>query len=72
MGRMKKNGAGILMSTHILTTAEKYCDSFIILHHGQVVAKGSLQDLQQQFSMPGASLDDLYIELTKEENHEHS
>lgn len=72
MGRMKKSGAGILMSTHILTTAEKYCDSFIILHHGQVVAKGSLQDLRQQFSMPGASLDDLYIELTKEENHEHS
>lgn len=72
MGRMKKSGAGILMSTHILTTAEKYCDSFIILHHGKVVAKGGLQDLQEQFSMPGASLDDLYIELTKEENHEHS
>lgn len=72
MGRMKKSGAGILMSTHILTTAEKHCDSFIILHHGKVVAKGSLQDLQKQFSMPGASLDDLYIELTKEENHEHS
>src|SRR5699024_12298777 len=32
MERMKKNGAGVLMSTHILATAERYCDRFVILH----------------------------------------
>ncbi len=69
MKKMKDNGAGILMSTHILTTAEKYCDRFIILHEGKVRAKGTLVELRQQFSMPGASLDDLYIQLTKEENY---
>ena len=69
MKKMKENGAGILMSTHILTTAEKYCDRFVILHEGKVRAKGTLTELQNQFSMPGASLDDLYIQLTKEENH---
>ncbi|WP_421384077.1 ABC transporter ATP-binding protein [Bacillus salacetis] len=67
MEEMKKNGAGILMSTHILATAERYCDSFIILHEGQIRAKGTLQELQKEFSMPGATLDDIYIELTKEE-----
>jgi ABC-2 type transport system ATP-binding protein len=73
MAKMKKNGAGILMSTHILATAERYCDSFIILHHGQVRAKGTLCELQEQFAMPGATLDDIYIELTKEEeDHERS
>ncbi|MFD3447270.1 ABC transporter ATP-binding protein [Microbacteriaceae bacterium 4G12] len=72
MEKMKENGAGILMSTHILATAERYCDSFIILHHGQVRAQGTLQHLQQQFAMPGATLDDIYIELTKEEDeNEH-
>lgn len=69
MKKMKENGAGILMSTHILATAEKYCDRFIILHEGKVRAKGTLEDLRVQFSMPGASLDDLYIQLTKEENY---
>ncbi|MGM9924036.1 MAG: ABC transporter ATP-binding protein [Bacillus sp. (in: firmicutes)] len=68
MDQMKKSGAGILMSTHILATAEKYCDSFIILHNGQIRAKGTLEDLRREFGMPDASLDDLYIELTKEED----
>ncbi len=67
MQRMKENGAGILMSTHILATAEKYCDSFIILHNGEVRAQGTIHQLQEQFHMPGASLDDIYIQLTKEE-----
>ncbi|OIK09165.1 ABC transporter ATP-binding protein [Bacillus sp. MUM 13] len=71
MDKMKKEGAGILMSTHILATAERYCDSFIILHNGEIRAKGNLEDLRSQFSMPGATLDDIYIALTKEEtNHE--
>lgn len=69
MKKMKENGAGILMSTHILATAEKYCDRFVILHEGKVRAKGTLDELREQFSMPAASLDDLYIQLTKEEKY---
>lgn len=69
MNKMKQNGAGILMSTHILATAERYCDSFIILHNGEIRAKGDLEQLRTQFNMPGATLDDLYIQLTKEELH---
>jgi ABC-2 type transport system ATP-binding protein len=69
MKKMKEAGAGILISTHILATAEKYCDRFVILHEGKIRAKGTLQELRQQFSMPAASLDDIYIQLTKEENY---
>jgi ABC-2 type transport system ATP-binding protein len=68
MQRMKKKGAGILMSTHILATAEKYCDSFVILHNGKVRAKGTMAELREQFSSPAATLDELYIELTKEDS----
>lgn len=67
MQNMKESGAGILMSTHILATAERYCDSFVILHNGEIRAKGDLEQLRSQFDMPGATLDDLYIQLTKEE-----
>jgi ABC-2 type transport system ATP-binding protein len=69
MKKMKENGAGILMSTHILATAERYCDRFVILHEGKIRAKGTLEELREEFSMPGATLDDLYIQLTKEENY---
>ncbi|EUJ22913.1 putative ABC transporter ATP binding protein [Listeria grandensis FSL F6-0971] len=64
---MKDTGASILMSTHILATAEKYCDSFIILHDGIIRAQGTLADLQADFEMPGASLDEIYVQLTREE-----
>lgn len=63
----KGKGKSILMSTHVLDSAEKMCDSFVILHKGQVRAKGNLADLQEEFGMPDASLNDIYLLLTKEE-----
>ena len=63
---MKESGASILMSTHILSTAEKFCDKFIVLHEGRVIADGNLATLRQQFGLPDASLDDIYIALTDE------
>ena len=62
----KKKGKSILMSTHVLDSAEKMCDSFVILHKGQVRAKGSLTELRAQFQMPDASLNDIYLALTEE------
>ncbi|SEP80928.1 ABC transporter ATP-binding protein [Piscibacillus halophilus] len=67
MNDMKEQGAGVLMSTHILATAEKYCDRFVILHQGKIRAFGPLKDLQQEFNMPNASLDDIYVQLTKDD-----
>lgn len=69
MNEMKEKGSGVLMSTHILATAERYCDRFVILHDGKVKAKGTLNELQGEFNMPNATLDDLYVQLTKEDEH---
>ncbi|MFB1052202.1 ABC transporter ATP-binding protein [Paraliobacillus sp. JSM ZJ581] len=69
MEEQKKRGAGVLMSTHILATAERYCDRFVILHDGNIKAYGTLNDLRQEFVMPFATLDDIYIQLTKEADH---
>ena len=69
MEQMKAKGAGVLMSTHILATAERYCDRFVILHEGMIRAQGTLKQLQEQFQMPNATLDDLYLQLTKEESN---
>ncbi|WP_163971330.1 ABC transporter ATP-binding protein [Oceanobacillus halotolerans] len=69
MNEMKENGSGVLMSTHILATAERYCDRFVILHDGEIRAIGTLEELRKEFQMPDATLDDLYVELTKEDSH---
>lgn len=68
MEKSKEKGAGILMSTHILSTAEKYCDRFVILHDGKVRAQGTMNDLREQFQRQDASLDDLYLQLTREDS----
>lgn len=62
----KTKGKSILMSTHVLDSAERMCDSFVILHKGEIRAKGNLSELQSEFSMPEASLNEIYLALTEE------
>ncbi len=62
----KAKGTSILMSTHVLDSAEKMCDSFVILHQGQVRATGNLEELRHAFNMKGASLNEIYLALTQE------
>lgn len=47
MNQMKAEGASLLLSSHILATIEHYCDRFIVLHHGQLRAAGTLSELRQ-------------------------
>ena len=63
----KQKGKSVLMSTHVLDSAEKICDSFVILHKGEVRAKGNLEQLRTAFDMPDASLNEIYLALTHEE-----
>lgn len=60
----KQRGAGILMSTHVLDTAEKICDSFVLISDGRVASRGKLDDIRSAAGMPGASLFDCFDVLT--------
>ena len=70
MTERKKEGASVLMSTHILSTAEKHCDRIILLHEGRLRAQGTMDELREAFGRPDASLDDLYIAMTEDNSHE--
>lgn len=59
----RKRGAGILMSTHVLDTAERICSSFVLLSGGRLVANGTLQDIQKQCGLPDAPLFDCFHSL---------
>ncbi|KRM23931.1 ABC transporter ATP-binding protein [Latilactobacillus graminis] len=62
----KAAGAAILMSTHILATAQQYADSFVLLNQGRVRTTGTLAELKLEFDMADANLDDIYLQMTKE------
>lgn len=63
----RSRGAGVLMSTHVLDTAEKICDSFILLTEGTIVAQGTLEHIREQCGMPDASLFDCFHHLSRPE-----
>ncbi|MGG6312605.1 ABC transporter ATP-binding protein [Paenibacillus macerans] len=60
----RRRGAGLLMSTHVLDTAERICDEFILISDGRVKANGTLDDIRAEASLPGATLFDCFDVLT--------
>jgi ABC-type multidrug transport system ATPase subunit len=61
--RLRKEGSAILISTHILQVAADLCDRFIIMNLGEVVGKGTLEELLRVNS--GASnLEEVFLALT--------
>ncbi len=62
---VKQKGAAILMSSHILSTVEAYCDRFIVMHHGKIIALGTLADVRQAAGMEthSGSLEDAFYKL---------
>ncbi len=64
--RQREAGAAILISTHLLDTAERLCDRVIILGRGRKIAEGTLSQLQEVSQMEGRSLEDVFLKLTEE------
>ncbi|MDR6226430.1 ABC-2 type transport system ATP-binding protein [Desmospora profundinema] len=64
---MKREGCAILLSTHVLATAEKHADRFILLKEGRIVLSGNLDDMRKQAGLSGASLDELFVFTAKGE-----
>lgn len=56
----RMRGAGILMSTHVLDTAEKVCNRFLIVHNGLLQAAGTLHEIREQCHLPEGSLYDCF------------
>lgn len=60
----RRRGAAVLMSTHVLDTAEKICDRFVMISSGQTVAEGTLEQIRESAGLPAASLFDCFDTLT--------
>ena len=51
----------IVFSTHIMREAEKLCDRIAIVHHGRILAEGSLRQLQDKYAEK--DLEELFFRL---------
>jgi ABC-2 type transport system ATP-binding protein len=55
-------GRAVLVSSHLLAEVAQTVDDVVIIHRGRTVAQAPLPDLLA--ARPGASLEDIYLELT--------
>jgi ABC-2 type transport system ATP-binding protein len=63
----KDAGCSILVSTHMLDTAERLCDRILIIDRGKVVTEGTLSELHERAQMGAdATLEDMFLKLTED------
>ena len=65
--RSSAEGKTIFLSTHLLDMAERLCSRVGIIHRGELVADGTLQDLRIRI-VPGGSLEEVFLKVTQPED----
>ena len=60
----KEAGKCVVFSSHIMSEAEKLCDRMAIIHNGQVLASGTLEELRAESGMH--YLEDIFLNVVKE------
>jgi ABC-2 type transport system ATP-binding protein len=63
--KFTENGGAILLCTHTLTFAQEVADRIGVIDEGKLVAEGSLKELRKMKKHLKASLEELYLEITK-------
>mgnify|MGYP000889095300 CR=1 FL=1 len=56
----RERGAGVLMSTHALDTAERVCDSILLMSEGRLLIRGNLSQIREICRLPEGSLLDCF------------
>ena len=54
----------MLLSSHMLPEVQAVADDVVIINHGKIVSKGTLDSVMKDIS----SLEDLFFKLTEEED----
>lgn len=62
---LAQKGVTLFMSTHTLAVAEDICDRIGIIHHGQLIAQGTLDDLRRAVRGGAPDLEAVFLNLTE-------
>jgi ABC-2 type transport system ATP-binding protein len=64
--RRAASGTAFLLSSHLLVLVEALCDQVLILHRGQKIAFGSLEEIRSLATLHAdASLEDVFFAVTE-------
>ncbi|HRR32123.1 MAG TPA: ABC transporter ATP-binding protein [Candidatus Sumerlaeia bacterium] len=58
-----EKGAAVFLSTHLLSVAEEVADRIGLIHKGQLIFLGTLEEMRR-FARREGNLEDLFLELT--------
>jgi ABC-2 type transport system ATP-binding protein len=62
-----KRGGSVLFSTHIMEVAQNICTRVGIISEGKLVAEGTVSELRTIIHEAGASLEEIFLHITKQE-----
>ncbi len=62
-----RDGATVIMTTHILEVAERMAERIGVIAEGRLIAEGTLEELRRQ-SRTGGSLEDIFLDLVAEQS----
>jgi sodium transport system ATP-binding protein len=63
VAELRQQGKCIVFSTHVMREAERLCDRVAIVHHGRLLAEGTLGELRDRYEQP--DLEELFFELIR-------
>ena len=66
---LSARGVTVFLSTHVLEIAERMCTRIAIIDRGRLVASGTMAELRAAASQAGATLEDIFLQLTGEPEH---
>ncbi len=66
-GRVR-DGATVIMTTHILEVAERMAERIGVIAAGRLIAEGTLEELRRESRGDGGSLEDIFLELVAEQD----
>jgi ABC-2 type transport system ATP-binding protein len=68
MRRLGREGAALILSSHLLSLLEEVCTHVLILKAGEKIADGSIADIRARFAAhPDASLEDVFFKATEDQ-----
>ena len=64
-----RDGAAIIISSHLLHLVEEICSNILILKQGRKIIDGTMEEITQKFSeQPGdASLEEVFFRATEQQ-----
>jgi sodium transport system ATP-binding protein len=69
VAELRDHGKCVVFSTHIMREAEKLCDRIAIIHRGQILAEGTLEQLREQHHQQ--DLEELFFQLISLHDEAH-